>query len=333
VVQRTRGHRVECNDVRRTPNLVCGQIFVRDEFIFSLCRGVCSYKHIHCALNVLSPEIYAQCRDFPAADLYPIFFDTRICACIGSRSRRKTREDRSTAGAGAGRQRDNCPNGSRSSSSTMGVRLMFEKRSSTARPYRSGHRPRTAVEKIVMGDALVTALQPMNWDPSVKSIIAFPFVRLCASEPAGHRWGAPENQVRSGLSAGGGSQVRIRLGGRVRLRPLRILRVYKKGGPQRSDALPSAPGCAGSVSSHRPQHRCRRQPPPSAECAPLPAPGIPNHTGGTPSRNNRRRHRPDHGEILLGSRYDSLGYSSGIPALRRPVKRVASYRVRIVGML
>jgi hypothetical protein len=36
---------------------------------------------------------------------------------------------------------------------------------------------------------------------------------------------------------------------------------------------------------------------------------------------------------LLGSRYDSLGYSSGIPALRRPVKRVASYRVRIVGML
>jgi hypothetical protein len=53
------------------------------------------------------------------------------------------------------------------------------------------------------GDALVTALQPMNWDPSVKSIIAFPFVGLCASEPAGHRWGAPENQVRSGLSAGG----------------------------------------------------------------------------------------------------------------------------------
>src|SRR5580704_11244139 len=52
------------------------------------------------------------------------------------------------------------------------------------------------------GDALVTALQPMNWDPSVKSIIAFPFVGLCASEPAGHRWGAPENQVRSGLSAG-----------------------------------------------------------------------------------------------------------------------------------
>ena len=65
-------------------------------------------------------------RDFPAADLYPIFFDTRICAYIGSRSRRKTREDRSTAGAGAGRQRDNCPNGSRSSSSTTGVRLMFK---------------------------------------------------------------------------------------------------------------------------------------------------------------------------------------------------------------
>src|SRR5580704_8953065 len=38
------------------------------------------------------------------------------------------------------------------------------------------------------------------------------------------------SDVRIGLSAGGGSQVRTRLGGRVRLRPLRILRVYKKGG-------------------------------------------------------------------------------------------------------
>ena len=72
------------------------------------------------------PRSMHNARDFPAADLYPIFFDTRICACIGSRSRRKTREDRSTAGAGAGRQRDNCPNGSRSSSSTTGVRLMFK---------------------------------------------------------------------------------------------------------------------------------------------------------------------------------------------------------------
>jgi hypothetical protein len=36
---------------------------------------------------------------------------------------------------------------------------------------------------------------------------------------------------------------------------------------------------------------------------------------------------------LLGSRYDSLGYSSGIPALRRPVKRVPSYRARIFGIL
>ena len=38
------------------------------------------------------------------------------------------------------------------------------------------------------------------------------------------------DRVRKRLAAGGGSQVRTRLGGRVRLRPLRILRVYKKGG-------------------------------------------------------------------------------------------------------
>ena len=37
-------------------------------------------------------------------------------------------------------------------------------------------------------------------------------------------------RVRTRLAGGGGSQVRTRLGGRVRLRPLRILRVYKKGG-------------------------------------------------------------------------------------------------------
>ena len=36
---------------------------------------------------------------------------------------------------------------------------------------------------------------------------------------------------------------------------------------------------------------------------------------------------------LLGSHYDSLGHSSGIPALRRPVKRVVSYRARIFGIL